>query len=97
MAYKPVISYEVQQALPLVSQLNVSIVRKKIDKTTYRNWNNKFEFISYVNTLYVHPSSDCYVHIKCQCSTEYNYVNSSVVPSSNVTCSCGRKIIEYGN
>ena len=96
MVHKPVISYETYM-IPLIPELNVSIVRKKIDKKTYRNWNDKTEFIAYVDSLYVPPTSNCYVHIKCQCDQLFEYVNSSVVPSSSVVCDCGRKVIEYGN
>ena len=97
MSTKPVISYEVNQKIPLDTELNVSIVRKKLTKTSYRNWNDKTEFVDYVDTLYVPPTSDCYVYIKCQCGELFEYVDSSAVPSDNVICSCGRKVIEYGS
>jgi len=96
MTTKPVISY-VANKIPLNTELNVSIVQKKIDKTTFRNWNDKTEFTDYVDSLYVHPRSDCYVYIKCQCDTEYVYANKTAVPVSNITCSCGRKVIKYGS
>jgi len=96
MATKPVIGY-VANKIPLNTELNVAIVQKKVDKTTFRNWNDKTELTDYVDSLYVHPRSDCYVYVKCQCNTEYEYANKVAVPGTNLTCSCGRKIIEYGN
>jgi hypothetical protein len=97
MAHKPVISYQAEEILPLTPQLNVSIVRKRLTKTSYRNWNNKTEFTDMIDTLYVPPTSDTYVFVKCQCGTEYAYANKTAVPSANTTCSCGRKVIEYGS
>jgi len=92
MANKPVISYVANETI-----LNIPIVRKKVSKTSYVNWTDKTEFTNYVDTLYVPPTSDCYVYIKCQCGIEYEYENKTAVPESNLTCSCGRKVIEYGN
>lgn len=96
MATKPIISYAAQQILPLIPELNVSVVRKKVDKTTYRNWTNKTELTDYVDQLYVPPTSNCYLFIKCQCNMEHEYTNKTDVPATNLTCTCGRKLVEYG-
>jgi hypothetical protein len=96
MATKPVVSYEADQIFPLTTQLNKAIVMKKLSKTSYRNWTNKAELTAYVDTLYVPPRSDCYLFVKCQCGVEYTYATKTAVPSANVTCTCGRKVIEYG-
>jgi hypothetical protein len=97
MATKPVISYIAKEIIPLTPQLNVSIVRKKLTKTSYRDYNNKTELTDYVDTLYVPPTSDCIVYVKCQCGAEYEYANKTAVPSVNLTCACGRKVVEYGS
>lgn len=94
---KPVISYVINQKLPLIPVFNYSIIRKKLSSSSYVNWNNKKEFTDYVDTLFVPQMSDCYVYVKCQCGTEYQYADKTQVPSTNTTCTCGRKIIEYGN
>ena len=96
MPTKPVISYVATAIRPLSSQLNVSIIQKKVDKTTYTNFADKTEFTNFVDTFYVPPTSDCYVFVQCQCGMEHTYADKTEVPSSNLTCSCGRKILEYG-
>ncbi len=93
---KPVISYTTNK-IPLIPQLNVSIIRKQESPSYFRNWNNKTEFTNFVDTLYVPPTSNCYVYIRCQCRSEYAYASKTEVPDGNITCHCGRKVIEYGN
>jgi hypothetical protein len=93
VATKPRISY-IASHVP-VGLLNRSIAQHKIDSTNYRNWHNKNELTSYIDTLYNHPQSDTYLAIRCQCGKEYNYVTKNDVPASNVTCECTRKVIEY--
>ena len=94
MARKPVIKYTTV-AIPIIGDLNVSIVRRMISKTEYTNWINKTELTNYIDTLYTPPTSDTYMLIICQCGTQYNYTTKVDVPSSNLTCHCGRKLIEY--
>lgn len=93
---KPVVKYTTIE-VPINGNLNVPIVRKKVTKTEYVNWADKTEFTDAVDLLYVPPTSDTYVYIICQCGQEYIYVDKTEVPSSNLTCSCGRKVIEYGS
>ena len=95
MAIKPRISY-VAQLRPLTLDANASVVRKKVDESTMVNWANKTELTDFVDSLYVHPSSNSYVWIKCQCGIEYNYATKTAVPSGNITCACGRRVIKYG-
>jgi len=94
MAIKPRVEYRAQLR-PLNLDDNASIVKKKINKTHYVNWANKTELTNYIDSLYVHPSSDTYLFIVCQCGNQFSYSNKTNVPSSNVTCNCGRKAIEY--
>jgi len=96
MPKKPVVKFTTK-IVPIESDLNVSIVRKKLSKTEYVNWQDKQEFTDAVDLLYVPPRSDTYVYIICQCGHEYIYIDKTEVPSSNLTCSCGRKVIEYIN
>jgi hypothetical protein len=97
MATKPVISYVANQILPLIPELNVSVIQKKVSKTEFINWANKTELTDYVDLLYVHPLSDCYIYLQCQCGMIHEFVNKAAVPDTNLTCDCGRKLIEYGN
>ena len=94
MPTKPVIQYVGAKNSTNIEPF--AIVRKKIDKTTYINWMDKTEFTDFVDLLYVHPRSDTYVYVVCGCGLEYIYTTKVDVPASDVTCSCGRKIIEYG-
>jgi hypothetical protein len=94
-SFKPVIMF-VASKIPVNSTMNVSIVQKKISNTQYANYENEAELEAYVNSLYVPPDSDQYCKIVCQCGLEYNYLKTAL-PASNVTCTCGRKVIEYGN
>lgn len=96
MATKPRIQYKADER-PLTLDDNSAIVKRRVNKTTFVNWENKTELTNFIDTLYVHPQSDTYLYVICQCGIEYPYVNKANVPSSNVTCSCGRKVIEYGS
>jgi len=108
MVHKPVISYIAERGFlsninfsssnddkgPII---NVPIVRKRLTKTSYRNWNDKKELTDYIDSLYVPSTSNCYLHIKCHCGVEYVYLNKIEVPAENKICICGHKIIVYGN
>ena len=91
---KPRISFNSQER-PLTLDNNAAIVRKRVNKTTFVNWNNKAELTNFIDSLYVHPLSNTYLYIICQCRREFIYSDKASVPSSNVNCSCGRKVIEY--
>lgn len=95
MATKPRITYLATGLMPLRGVLNTSISRKKIDKSTYRDWQEKNELTSFIDTLYVDPKSDTYLLIICQCGTEFNYATKSDVPTSSVICNCGRNVLIY--
>ena len=92
---KSVIIYTASK-VPVNSNLNVSIVQKKVSKTEYVNWANKTEFTNFVDTLYVPAGSDTYCEIVCQCGEKYIYANKSAVPNSSLICNCGRKVLVYG-
>lgn len=72
---------------------NAPIVKKN-DNTLYAN---KTELTDYIDLLYVHPSSDTYLYAECECGIEYEYATKNDVPASDVTCTCGRRIIEYNS
>ena len=92
MATKPRIKY-VSNKRPIELDDNLSIVKK----SNGVKWNNKTELTNYIDSLYVHPNSDTYLYVECHCGETYTYANKSNVPSSSVTCSCSRKIIEYSS
>lgn len=91
---KPVISFTASQ-VPVNSNLNVSIVQKKLSDTEFRNYTSKTEFTNYIDTLHVPKGSTTYCYVKCQCGMEHDYANKDAVPAVNLTCSCGRKVIAY--
>ena len=95
MAVKPIIKYQAS-SIPINSALNVSIVQKKVDPTTFVNFANKTELTDFIDLLYVPPTSDTYLEIVCQCAVEYVYAVKEDVPATNLVCDCGRKVIEYG-
>lgn len=92
MATKPVLQH-VATKRPLPLDGNLPIVKQKNGDL----WANKTALTNYVDTLYVHPNSDTYLHVICGCGEEYSYTTKTSVPSSDVTCTCGRKVIEYGS
>lgn len=94
MPIKPRIKFQANN-IPLIAQLNTSIVRKRLE-SGYVNFTNKTDLTDYVDQLYNPPMSDTYLYIVCQCKKEFIYTTKSDVPSSNVICNCGRKVIIYG-
>jgi len=82
--------------LPVNSIFNISIVQKKISNSEYVDFVNKLEFTDYVDSLYAPLDVNTYCDITCQCSKKYTYSSKDDVPSDNVICSCGRKVIEFG-
>jgi hypothetical protein len=77
--------------------LDISIVRKKMSKTSYRNWKKKNEFTDYVDSLYVPPHCQHYVYILCSCGEEYFYADKEEIPEESFVCNCGQKVIEYSS
>ena len=92
---KPRISY-IGTSLPL-SAFNDPIVRQKLNKTSYQDWTNKTALTNYVDSLYVHPDSDVYLHVKCGCGIDYAYTLQADVPAVNTNCTCGRKLFKYAS
>jgi len=92
MPTKPVITYKDNNAP--ASTKSGSIVMKRVG-STYQNWANKTELTDMIDVCYAPPTSDTYLYIICGCGEEYTYTTKNDVPDSNVTCSCGRKVIEY--
>lgn len=92
---KPIVSYQAGKLFaPL---MNLSVVQKRISKRECRNYNDKQEFTDYVDSINASPTVDGYVSIICCCGKEYDYANKTEIPSSNLTCDCGRKLIVYGS
>lgn len=94
MATKPVINYQAGSDNPITRP--ISVVQKRLE-VGYENWANKTEMTDFVDQLFVPPTSDSYINIVCSCGLEYDYVDKAAVPSVDLDCSCGRKLIKYGN
>jgi len=93
MAHKPRLKVQANASYPLALK-NESLVIKRVDDT-YENFSNKTDLTDFIDTLYDPPTSDTYLQAICGCGRDYTYATKAAVPISNVTCSCGRKIIEY--
>jgi len=93
MPTKPIATYKAVDR-PLALDENAAICRKR-SGSTFSDWSNKTELTDFIDSLYKPQTSDTYLYIVCGCGTEYIYTLKADVPSSNVTCPCGRKVIEY--
>ena len=94
MAIKPIVKYQADAKFPMIS---ISVIRKRISKNNYVNFTDKTDLIDFVDSLYEPPSSDTYMQVICSCGIEYPYATSTDVPSSDLSCSCGRVILKYGS
>lgn len=92
---EPIISYRAGKLFaPL---MDTSVVQDRISKNEFRNFNNKKEFTDYVDSIKSSRRVDGYVSIICNCGKTYDYSDKNQVPSSNLICDCGRKLIIYGS
>jgi len=91
---EPIIAYTAKR-LPFVMEL--PIVRKRLSDRSDRNFNDKAEFVTFVDTIKPSVRVNGYVGIRCSCGAVYDYVTRNDVPSTNVVCPCGRKVLIYGN
>jgi hypothetical protein len=85
---KPVISFIIDCKVPLAAQ------KCAVLKRNGSYYQNKKELTDYVDQLFVPPTSDTYLHVKCSCGLEYQY-SKDTVPVTNLNCSCGNKLFEY--
>ena len=81
--------------LPFVMEM--PIVRKRLSDKSDRNYNDKAEFVTFVDTIKPSIRVKGYVGITCSCGAEYDYATRNDVPSTNVVCPCGRDVLIYGN
>lgn len=95
MPTKPVIKYQCKAAVPVALNPN-AIVMKKVGQS-YVNWENKTELTDFIDLLYVPPTSDTYMYAICCCGKDYIYTTKDDVPATDVTCTCGKKVIEYSD
>lgn len=91
---KPIISYK---AGGFFAPIDIPVVQKRISKKECRNYNDKQEFTDYVDSIKPSVRVDGYISILCSCGKEYDYVDKNEVPSSNLICDCGRRLIIYGS
>ena len=94
MAYKPRLKFQAEANYPLTLK-NESLIIKRVAKNTYENFADKIDLTDYIDTIYDPPTSDTYLQAICSCGIDYSYATKTAVPAANVTCSCGRKILEY--
>ena len=91
---KPIVEYK---AGAVFASGDISVVQKRESKTAYRNYNDKQEFTDYIDSIKASVTVTGYVMIFCSCHKEYDYTTKDEIPSSNLICECGRKLIIYGS
>ena len=94
MSYKPRLKFQANANFPLTLG-NESLVIKRVAKNTYEKFADKTYLTDYIDALYSPPASDTYLQATCGCGIDYSYTAKTDVPVGDVTCSCGRKIVEY--
>lgn len=77
--------------------MNVPLIRKRVSKTSTRNFNDKNEFTNFIDSIKPSRRVDAYVSIKCSCGKIYEYKNKGEVPTSDLVCGCKRELLKYGN
>ena len=97
MAYRPRVKYQADAKFPLTTMMNISVIRKRISKNNYVNFTDKADLVDFVDSLYEPPTSDTYLQAICSCGMDHSYTTSADVPSSDLTCTCGRVILKYGS
>ena len=92
---KPVVEY-IGRGLLLHGQgTRTSIVQKR-DGNTLRNFNDKSELTSFVDSIKPSITVTGYVAVKCSCGHDHEYNTKDDVPAVDVVCTCGRQVITYG-
>ena len=92
---KPIVAYAANQ-LPMF--LELPVVRKRTSESSERNYNDRQEFVAFVNSIRPSRTVDGYVSVTCSCGNQYDYATENEVPASNLVCSqCSRNLIIYGN
>ena len=90
---KATVSY-IASRIPL-NLVNFSVVQKKVGNSGV-NFSDRNDLVSFINSKGHHKDAEHYLHISCQCGKEYLYDDENQIPTSNLTCECGRKVIVYG-
>ena len=75
---------------------NISVVQKT-DQGMSRNFNDSNELIQTIQAIVPPPDYDTVLYIKCGCKREFIYATYDTIPTVNLTCVCGQKVIEYGS
>jgi len=75
---------------------NIPLVRKRVAKNVTRNFNDKQEFVEYVESIKPSRRVNAYLTIDCSCGKMYEYKDQNEIPSSNLICDCKRELIIYG-
>lgn len=91
----PIISYKAGKLF--APRMDMSVIQKRISKQECRNFNDRQEFVDYVDSIRPSIRADGYVSITCSCGKVYDYANKSEIPPSDLICECGRKLIIYGS
>jgi len=74
---------------------NVSIAQMT-DGSLKRNFYDKAELVSVIDSIPPPAGADTVLYIKCGCGREYLWTTTDDIPTTNFDCVCGQKVIEYG-
>jgi len=83
-----------QMIRPSAFLKNISIVQK-LDNGVHRNYVDRNEFISYIQSISRPPDVDTVLYVRCACNRDFIYTEITDIPNGNVNCECGQKVIEY--
>jgi hypothetical protein len=77
--------------------MDVPLVRKRVAKNVTKNFNNKQEFVEFIESIKPSRRVNGYLTIDCSCGKKYEYNNQKEIPSLNLICNCKRELIIYGD
>lgn len=88
--------------IPILSFIRKTTILKQIsiaqitDGSTKRNFHDKTELVTVIDSIPPPVGADTVLYIKCGCGREYIYVTTGDIPATDFNCVCGQKVIEYG-
>lgn len=89
----PIIEYKSKGSL---FGVNPGSIVKKREGNSYRNFKDKSELISFINSIKPSVRVEGYMKASCGCGKAYDFLKKEDIPENNLKCSCGRPIILYG-
>jgi hypothetical protein len=73
---------------------SIPVVQKK-DGQSGVNFANKAELAAWVEANGTATDADTFMVITCQCGSDSVFATDVELPATDLTCPCGRKLIQY--